>query len=323
MENYQLFVFPVIILGLVLILPKVKSKLVLGCFLAWLPVYFGAFPARFLDLGKSNIIVSQLENDSNGLLQREWYRELKKQNVISSSINEKFETNAEVLSWLSRRLSTSFLVTGDSTWLRVVFPEHSKFAEFIVSKIKTLTLDPEDSQLLLFNEDNNNFTIALAPIDLSLAREPNELSAGLLAEMSEALSQTTNDTIEHELQQREQAAMRARRIFGYWKSGVPRSWAFYTEATLELISYVNKPDSKANLCDTIISKYTTAAKLASSKNSPPNIAAYIYSNAGVANIICKQDYQKAKNHFDKALFTAIDPRSKRVVENNIQSLRNF
>lgn len=323
-ENYQVFVFPVAILAVSLLLEHKQAKLMLFCAMFWLVDLFWVFPIRFFDLAKNNIVVSQLERDPKGLLLREWLRELKKQNVLSVAINKRFQSNSEIVSWLAKRPSSSYLVTGDANWLNVIFPEHSKFIELVIRETKILSRDDAISQIIFLQKDAEKYALTFVPIELALAREPLELSAGLLAEMSLAVSPlVTENSLELELEQRTQAAMRARRIFGYWKSGIARSWAFYTEATLELLTYLHQTQPTVQLCDTMISKFSTSAKLASSKNSAPNIAAYIYNNAAIANIVCRNDYRKAKSLLNKSLAVSKDSRSKLAAQNNIEAVRNF
>lgn len=313
LENYQFYLLPLIVFALLFCLRKGEVKVLLACALFWFAIEVYSFPIRFFDLSKSSFLLSQLENDQNGLALRSFSLYLRKYKAHHSYLNKNLNTNAD--SWLNARPSTSFIVTGNADLLKLVFPDKNRFIDFLVSKLNNFKLK---SNFLYYD---SKYAIALTPKELFIPREPEELSAALISRMSLALSTDTTKDLKDELLTREKMAARSANYIGNWKSGTARSWAYFTDATFALIRVTQEPSTE--LCDSMKKKFAIASSLAISKKSPPELLAYIYSNAAVGGIVCEQDYKKAKILIEKARKVSSQPSINTLLQINSEQLRNY
>ncbi len=278
---------------------KISPYAFLACFFLWLISYYFTFPASVSDLGTDYLAVSKLDNGKFDLKLRHW-------KLNKKLINKKFSSKQEANAWLESRENAVALVSGNNQSLDLFFRKNYKSLEKLTEKIDNLEINN-----LIVKDKKTNLKFIFLPKEVKISFSPFELSSGLISHIVNALKQESFTSIDKEIDQRIRSAKKARSVYGYWKSGTPRSVAFFLEANLLLLDLMRTED--LSKCKQIHKTFQASASLAKKKNGTSSLSPLIYNNAAVAKKLCGVESQKL---FKLALESSKDEALKKIIISN-------
>jgi len=279
---------------------KISPYIFLACFSLWLISYYFTFPAAVSDLSTDYIAVSKLDNDKFDLKLRHW-------KLNKKLINKKFTSKAEASTWLESRENAVALVSGDNQWLDLFFRDNYKSLEKLIGKIDNLEINQ-----LIVKDQKTNLKFIFLPKEVKVPFSPFELSSALIRNIVNSLEQRSIESTDQEINKRLNAVKKARSVYGHWKSGMPRSLAFFLEANFLLLDLMRTEDLSS--CKQVHKIYQAAASLAKQKNGASSqFSALIYNNAAVAKKRCGVESKKL---FDLALETSSAKALKEIITAN-------